>query len=299
MGIIQTDDVLNYLEITEDPYAIADTTHLFVESYIPQYCNRVFNATDYKESYNGKGSQTLLLNNYPIISLTGVSLSYLTVVQIYNTNKYTTAFVAVTSTEVQLKYNGILSIIDLTFATNPTLTDIVAAVNSAGNGWVASVLSDYGSIISTELLVSPYKNAVNSNKVNLQIPYQYLTNYDCDFEKGILYIPTYAEPYGNISEVPLFRQDYIPFVETNSGDFNRGFNNIFVQYRAGYEDDDMPADLKLAALMMVRDLYNRQQEDSFGLKNYSIQFVINKNFDTTIVNSKSMDILNKYKRILL
>lgn len=298
--LVNIDEVQNFLEIdSPDQYGVVETIHTAVEQIIPSYCNRIFDATDYKEFYSGKGSQKLLLRNFPIISITGVSTSRLSVIQVYNTNRFTNAFVSVDNTGVNLKYNGILSSVDLSFSTNTTLTSLVAAINSAGNGWVANVSSDYGDIVPTELSILPYKSAINSSYVNLEIPWNYLNNYDCNYEKGIIYLPTYREAYNNPSEVPLYREDYSSFVETNNGDFNTGFNNIFVNYRAGYEDDAIPQDLKFAALLMCKELYDRAEESSFGLKNYSLQFVISKNYLDESINVQSATILNKYKRMLI
>lgn len=300
MPILTIDEVQNFLEITSpDQFGIIDTIHTSVEQVIPKYCNRIFDAADYREFYSGKGSQKLLLNNFPIVDINYLSMSRLAVIRVYNTNKYTNAFVSVDSSGINLKYNGLLSAVDLSFTSNTTITAMVAAINSAGNGWVASVLGDYGDIITSELLISPYKSAINSTYINLEIPWSYINDYECDYAKGIIYLPTIDEPYNNPTENPLFRENYSAFVERNNGDFYAGFNNIFVSYRAGYEDDDMPDDLKFAALVMCKELYDRTEESSYGLKNYSLQFVISKNYLDEAINVQSKTVLDKYKKINL
>ena len=296
MSIISIDEVYDFLEIEEDENAIAIAIHNSTEEFVKKYCNRSFEAENFSEFYHGLGSQKLLLKNYPIINIKGVYLSILDVLKIHNTNKYTSAVVSVDSLGVNLEYNGVVASGDFTFATNTTLAALETAINNAGSGWISEVLNDYDTVISTELLELFGQNAINSTYVNLSIPYNNMSQHKCDKINGIIYFSSSNAPYDEITEAPLFRRDYSNFVESNEGTFNTGFNNIFIKYRAGYEEDSIPADLKLAMFMMIKDLYDRQQESSIGLSSFNLSGVITKNFDPK-VTEKAIPILNHYKNI--
>ena len=297
MPILSIDEVYDFLEIEEDENAIAIAVHDAMEKFVLQYCNRSFEATDYKEFYHGLGSQKLLLKNYPIINIKGVYLSVLDALKIYNTNKYTSAFVSVDSLGINLEYNDVTTAGDFTFVTNTTLAALETAINSAGNGWVAEVLSDYDSVISTELLELFGQSAINSTYVNLSIPYNNMSQYKCDKINGIIYFSPSNTPYDEFTESPLFRRDYSNFVESNEGTFNTGFNNIFIKYRAGYEESLFPEDLKLAVLLLIKEIYDRQQESSVGMQSFNLSGVISKTFLIKGINSHSLEILNRYKNI--
>jgi len=299
MSILSIDEVYDFLEINEDENAIAIAVHNAVEQFILNYCNRDFEAADYVEYYSGIGSQKLLLKNYPIINIKGVYLSTADVIKIHNTNKYTSAIVSVDSTGVNLEYNGSVTSGDFTFATNTTLAALETAINNAGSGWIAEVLDDYDTVVSIELIEMFGQHAINSTYVYLSIPYNNMSQYKCDKVNGIIYFSTDITPYDEITENPLFRRDYSNFVEANSGTFGTGFNNILIKYRAGYEEDDLPADLKLALLLLIKEIYLRQQEDSVGLRSFSLSDVISKSFLEKGINAHSLEILHKYKKILV
>lgn len=296
MSILDIDTVYDFLGIEEDENAVAIYAHNAVEAFILKYCNRNFEATDYSEYYHGLGSQKLLLNNYPIINIKGVYLSTVDVIKIYNTNKYTSAIVSVDASGINLEYNGTTTAGNFTFATNTILSTLETAINNAGSGWVAEVLDDYDTVISTELLEMFGQHAINSTYVYLSIPYNNMSQYKCDKTNGIIYFSTDETPYNEITESALFRKNYSNFVESNSGTFNTSFNNIFVKYRAGYEEDDLPNDLKMGILMMIQDIYSRQQENSLGMKSFNLDSVISKSFDSGITE-KSLPIFNKYKKL--
>lgn len=296
MPILSEDEVYDFLGIEEDENAIAIAIHNSTEEFVKKYCNRSFEATDYSEFYHGLGSQKLLLKNYPIINIKGVYLSVLDVIKIYNSNKYTSAVVTVTSTGVELEYNGTTTSGDFTFAANTTLSALSTAINNAGSGWVSEVLSDYGTIVSTELLELFGQSAINSNYVYLSVPYNIISQYKCDKTTGMLYFSTDLSAYNEITESPLFRRDYSNFVEADEGTFNKGFNNIFIKYRAGFEEDTMPADLKMGMLIIIKDIYDRHGEDSFGLTSFNLSSVISKSFDKQITE-KALPILNRFKTI--
>jgi AAA15 family ATPase/GTPase len=77
--------------------------------------------------------------------------------------------------------------------------------------------------------------------------------------------------------------------------FPEGYRNVYVDYDAGWTA--IPEDLQLAALILIKNIYQRRSEESFGTTNYSISGM-SMAFEREIpMQAKS--ILNQYRRILL
>jgi len=76
MAVLTLSDFKTYLGIEssmEDTKLtlLVDATNEFIKNY----CHRIFEATDYDELYDGTGTNSLILNNYPIISITSIYAS--------------------------------------------------------------------------------------------------------------------------------------------------------------------------------------------------------------------------------
>lgn len=72
--------------------------------------------------------------------------------------------------------------------------------------------------------------------------------------------------------------------------FPAGYRNVKATYDKGFDDADMPEDLKFVCKTEVKLLYKRWKEDSRGLKSYSVAG-ITKRFDPDL-SSLSIMILN-------
>ena len=55
-----------------------------------------------------------------------------------------------------------------------------------------------------------------------------------------------------------------------SSGFNEGHGNVRMTYYAGYSSSAMPDDLKLAIKIIVKSIYQKRQEEIFGIKNYKV-----------------------------
>ena len=55
-----------------------------------------------------------------------------------------------------------------------------------------------------------------------------------------------------------------------NGGFNEGHGNIRMTYYAGYSSSNMPDDLKLAIKIIVKFIYQRRQEETFGVGSYKV-----------------------------
>jgi len=77
------------------------------------------------------------------------------------------------------------------------------------------------------------------------------------------------------------------------GNFSEGHGNVRMTYYAGYSSDNMPKDLKLAIKIIVKDIYQKRQEEIFGVKNYKVGD-ISVTLDVGDIPKEAEAILNKY-----
>lgn len=231
-------------DLDESLYDIISSIHLGVEQFVKTYCNRDFESTSYTlEEYSGTGGQFLFLNNFPITAVDRIAIGTIDVIKIKNTNSSSNASVSVTSTGLRLVYNNTANATIL-FASYTTLTLLVAAINALGSGWSAELLhSMYSSYKSTELIKKWGMNALDNNWVYLNIPDKALENFSVNENSGII---------------------------SRALGFPSGFNNIRVSYTSGYSSTNMPNDLKEAVKQFIQYIYNKRDEESFGLTQYRI-----------------------------
>jgi len=75
----------------------------------------------------------------------------------------------------------------LTFASYPTLTQLVAAINAVGNGWAATVDASYGDWASTELVPTGSKRADGGSRVGIKGFVTEVDDYQSDLEEGTIF----------------------------------------------------------------------------------------------------------------
>ncbi len=230
---------------TEDPTAPVQVILDGVDSFVKGYCDRDFESTSYKEYQNGKDKQNLFLKQYPIISVSRLSIGRNDGIKVNNTATSTYATVSVTSTGVILNKDGTNSTNSpLLFSANTTLTDMVTSIKVEDSNWTAEVLNtSYASYASTELIEIMGLQCLNATWAYLEIP----DEPESDFE-------VYAD------EGYIFKW----------GGFARGHRNLRIDYTAGYSSADMPDKLKMACLILVKFLYQKREEEIFGRKQYSL-----------------------------
>jgi len=212
-----------------------------IEKAASDYCKREFVSTSYKKKYDGTGTNKLLLNDYPVTSLTRLAMSYIDAINISNTSSAYHASVGVTSTGVVLTQES-TSDSTVLFATYDTLTKVVNAINLI-SGWSATLSSStYGDYPSAMLREVFGLYCGQNTIVSLTIPDQGMYNYEVDINSGIITLPY---------------------------NFPTGTKNVYVEYTAGYSSATMPENLKLAIKIWIDVLYRKQQESSFGLTSFS------------------------------
>lgn len=269
--LVDIEKVIDFCGVdSEEDSAIVTDIHKSVEKWVDNYCNKTLLTATYAEYYDGNGEQYLQLDHYPITGLTRIAIGRRTAIRIQNTDDYTSATVSVTLTGIVLTKNG-TSDSTITFALYTTMTTLVGAINTIGLSWSAVVEStDYGSYKSSELVQMFGKSAIYDNWVYLDMPEQACDDFEVYPNRGEIY--------------------------KGSG-WNEGHNNIYVEYTAGYVIT--PSDLELAIEMLVKYLYQKREENTFGISSYSLGDI-----STTFENGGDVPneiklILNKYRRILI
>ncbi len=244
---------------------------VLVTSYsdaIEKYCKRRFVSQGYDELYNGTGDRRLLLRQYPVQSVQAVRYRPVTVLKVTNTNTANVqARVSVLSTGLQLvsTQNGVKTTVTagLTFAGNPSLTALAAAINAVGNGWSAQVVGDsinYGGWPSADLYVpASYGDTLEGSGVlqsqgalqcvagsfaELKMHTYELQGYQWDARGWLLRAIPYTDP-----EL-LHPEDLV---------FPVGINNFRVQYTAGYTV--VPEAIQEACARWVSYAWNLCQRD--------------------------------------
>ena len=261
-----------------DPTAIVQSLLTETEEYIATYCRRTFESTSYtKERYNGNGYPIINLKQYPATVVDRVAVGFIDVISIKNTNSGTYATVSVDTTGLRLMLDGAADA-TVTFATYTTMTTLVAAVNALGDGWSASLLqSSYGSFLSTELVTRSAASCINSRVVYLDMPDIAESSVTVNLDLGQI---------------------------RSSDRFSTGWQNVFVDYTAGYSDATMPDDLKLAVKIIVQTFYERRGDASWGLEMANVGASgtsgMRNVFDKAYrIPKEAKDIIERYKRHLV
>lgn len=268
--LVEMKDVLNFLGLSAETTADKniDVIRLGVEEWIQTvHCRRTLVSASYKERYDGTGDQFLLLDNYPITAINRLSVDTDDAIKIRNTDVSSQASVSVSATAVTLYKDGTSN--SLSLATYSTLTTLVAAINAVA-GWEASLMmATYGSYPST-ILVDKFGMYCGNNTWNyLEMPDVGEEDFEVYSTEGKLYL---------------------------SSGFPEGSRNIYVDYTAGLTT--IPDDLKLATLILIKNIYQRRSEESFGNISYSVSG-ISLSFEQDGIPIQVKQILHKYKRTLI
>lgn len=261
-----------------DPTDIVSNIKTAVEEFIQDsYCKRTFESTSYsKERYSGNGNEIINLRQYPVTIVDRVCIGEIAAVKLTNTSPGTWATASVDSTGVRLVKDGTANT-DVTWSSYSTIATVVAAINAVGSGWSASVAdSSYSSFLSSELITRSAASCIDSTYVWLYIPN--------DAESGIT--------------VDLNRGQIRKY-----GGFESGFNNVFVDYTAGYSSSNMPEDLKMAVKILTQFVYERRTDSTWGTAMTNIGASgasgMRQEFEKFEVPKEVKMILDRHKRVLV
>lgn len=280
-------DVLPFMQLSaDDGYGNVARIQGECETFFQSYCGRNFVSTAMQEIIRRVPGESIWLKEYPVISVQKLAVGSITALTVTNSNATTTAQVSVTATGVTLSYNyGAAT--SFLFATYTTLTALVAAINAAGSGWSASVIPGYEQTLSTELIPQMSLECINNTTAELAIPRQALSGYHLNSLTGEIDLVNGQNqslggyPTGRgVGRYPDFDLDH------HRPEF------IYANYTGGYAV--IPNDLKLGILGLIKSVYDRVNEGTFGVSMYRIeglQKIMNEDVPT-----QTRDMLELYKR---
>ena len=100
-----------------------------------------------------------------------------------------------------------------------------------------------------------------------------------------------------INDTKVDEDDYEVFsdhIYYNAG-FSEGHGNIRFTYYAGYSATNMPSDLQLAIKIIVKYMYSKRQEESFGISAYGVGD-IKITYEDNNIPKEAINILEKYRK---
>jgi hypothetical protein len=244
--------------------------HEAVEKWVSIYCRRTFESTACKERYDGTGTQFLSLKHFPVTALTKLAIGTIDVMQVCNTNAYTSASVSVSSTGITVTKDDVSNSTVL-FATYTTVATVATAITALSNGWSASSLSSvYNNYKSTELVDIMGLSCIDNNWIYLSVPDKPEDDFEVYSDRGQIYYP-WKFPFGS--------------------------RNVFVNYVAGYSALTMPDDLKLAVKIICKYFYQKIKENTFNVSSFTISDVTMAFGTSRDVPIEARGILERYKRV--
>lgn len=230
---------------------------------VQRWCNRDFVTTSYDELYDGTGHHNLLLNQYPIISITRVLWNPVQVLMISNNatavSRASFRLDGTTASPPVPQYLYLTSVasgVTTTTQIGPlatgallTYADLAAAINTySANGWSATALGPYSTWALADL-----RPPQGGSEVRWY---------------GAAYL--YQHTFG----LPAFNQNPDVGEIVTGGGFCRGYQNYRVIYSAGYStvpDAVQQATAAIAAAIYTgRGINPNLQSESLGGYSYSI-----------------------------
>jgi len=198
------------------------TAAAVASSAVERYCDRTFEATDYRKWMDGSGTDSLWLEHYPIIKIMQVSCDWEYVGYLSNSSSDSNGISASMAEDGKLWLTvaggtnaGSSS---LTLSSYSTLAALATAVAALSKGWTLTVSEE-----SDPQAMRPFStSAVYTGSIYISGPGAWA---DCvpDGDSGRLV----------------------------SSCWRRGTKNVYVHYRAGYEA--VPEDVQAAACGIARD----------------------------------------------
>jgi hypothetical protein len=249
-----------------DPTDMVSVLHLTAENMIKAYCATDLVSSTYYEYHDGWNNTLdespfreiggpviprrlddfncfIQVRNFPITSVKRFCLGTQDAITIYNDDEYMTATVSVTSSGIVLEKDGTENALGL-FTTYTTMADLVAYVNTLGNGWAAELMdTQLATVKSSELLERYGASAIDATRVYLEIPGRAQTEFKVSAKQGRIY--------------------FAPGIP-------KGYSNVYVVYTAGHTDASMPTRLKDAVKMQTMILYNKYRQKLFGFDGYNL-----------------------------
>ena len=215
---------------------------------IEKFCQRTFVTKTYKQFISGSGSDALSLPNYPVTSIRRLAWDRENAISVSaSTATDLRATVEVQDNQIVLKRwdsSGTEVETSLTFASYP-ITSSMATQITATTGWTATADT---TVMCDELMRQGGQNAMSSSA-----QLYYLKSTDADYRLD--------EDTGRIDLLSAQSEtQWFPF-DPNAVVFPRGSHNIFIDYTAGYAQDDVPKALQEISWELVASAYHGGKHD--------------------------------------
>ncbi len=243
-------------ELTDDAsvrayagWGAADPTPALVASLITAAtgmieveCDRRLSERDIEEWRDGSGKRYLTLPDWPLNSVSRVTIGTLDALSIIcNDATATEAYVEVNRAGTQLTLTLLDGVnagtFNISFIAFPTLTAVAGQITATAGSWVGSALGPYGAYRSATLRPCGRRECYAS-LAYIQIPDEAEADYITDYDYGQVILA--------------------------GARFPRGMRNIYVEYNAGYSAANQPnewATLQMICNILVQRLHGLGTRD--------------------------------------
>ncbi|KKN71421.1 hypothetical protein LCGC14_0421430 [marine sediment metagenome] len=219
-------------------------------SALEAYCGHRFGEDTYRHIFDGDGTTSLFLPEFPVTKVSLLSVSLQDVIRVTNTssdawNAYVEVVESATDPSVSSTMNCVIQGgaddgSDALTLSSYTLTSLVAAINALAKGWSATLnVSNWGIWDAPELLPNPGLSCINKYAY-VQTPYKSEIEFDIKGQRN----PPYN---GNVGELRL------------PVGFSEGKQNVVVRYTAGYPT--VPDDLEQIAIDLINIYFRGRNKD--------------------------------------
>jgi hypothetical protein len=220
---------------------------------LQRYMQRDIVLTSYDECYDGTGTNTLVLRQYPVVGPLTLSTTPTTVLTVRNldaanqgasaalaTTGDLTSGLTVTGITLSRTASGVV-VVDTTtlFATYPTVQGAADHINALGHGWQATATTGYGLWPTADLrAVQGNAGAAGGSGAAFRLHANTLSDFTVNERSGMI---TLSSGYYD----PVFAAQGYP-----AGSFPAGSQNVRARYTAGYAT--VPEDLQQACLLTIQ-----------------------------------------------
>lgn len=228
---------------------------------IELYCRRTFATQSWDEVYYGTGTPYLYVNNPPITSVTAVRTGQLACIYIQNNTP-----IPIQACLVNLDTTGLTLTVTnygetttqtFTWADYPTMTELAAAINDAGNGWVCTLPNQFASWATADIVPAnePAIGGFSARQLNVPILLHWW------------FVP------------------YFKFTQDNKGEiwcpsgFNEGYQNWRIQYVGGFAYDEDAGGIQLPEIQQATaELVQLTYESRFSNPNAQTEAMGNQSW---------------------
>lgn len=236
-ALTTTANFKDYTGITVSTYdALIEALIVRATSAIEAYCDRTLRSTTYRQRYDGTGTTSLLLREYPVTAITLLSNGVEDVLKINNgSSDAYGARATVDVTNLTLTISGGASAgSDVLTLANYTAGTLAIAIAVLGKGWTGEVIhSDFSLWSAAELLPVMGLNCLNNVWAYCPAPCIPEDDYTVNADTGELYLPV---------------------------GFTAGRQNVVAKYTAGYVTT--PAALEQICIDLVNTYYLSRTQDT-------------------------------------